>query len=276
MKRHLGDENFEKFLKDFDFLFKIIRNSKGELDLRLRGKCFNLYYQGNSLAKVSFKGTNYEISIHKKFIEQGKIFCDDDRFQMTNDGKSSYSSILLYSTLLRPFFQQKYLSALCRKIREVNYSEELKFEQMLITDNFDREDFFILDRQVTEPNFRGRVDLLALKQKNDNQYHFVVIEIKLGKNPELKKEALEQLNYYIDHIQKNINDWKKCYKMYYSQIKQTGIFKLPSFKSIEILDEIKGAILVCGYSGLARENIENLNTIYPNTKVIQLKYEMKI
>ncbi|HEX9973883.1 MAG TPA: hypothetical protein VGD14_17570, partial [bacterium] len=156
MKRHLGDENFEKFLKDFDFLFETIRESKGELDLRLRGDYFNLYYQGNSLAKVSFRGMKYEISIHKKFIGQGKIFKNEDRFQITNDGKSSYSSILLNSTLLRPLFQQKYLSALYRKIREVNYSEELKFEQMLITDNFDREDFFILDRQVIEPKFRGR------------------------------------------------------------------------------------------------------------------------
>ncbi len=56
---------------DFKFLLKMIKDEDfiGELDLALRDNYFNLYYKGNSLAKIEFgKGNSYKISINEKFF----------------------------------------------------------------------------------------------------------------------------------------------------------------------------------------------------------------
>ena len=66
MKRYLDATNFGKFANDFQFLFKIIKNSGYELDLRLRDNYFNIYYKGNSLAKVEFLYRGYKITIHPR------------------------------------------------------------------------------------------------------------------------------------------------------------------------------------------------------------------
>jgi len=100
-------------------------------------------------------------------------------------------------------FQKKYLDKLFSNIKEVNYSEEITFEQMLITDNSDRSDLIIIDRQVTET---GMVSKKALGNyhwfKKDIIYYLLddfdkqlpkVIESNIipwvkNKNRELEKE----------------------------------------------------------------------------------------
>ena len=74
MKRYFDDDAFEVFLKDFDFLFKIIKDERGELDIKIRpNNSFNLYYKGQSLAKIVLrKNQPYEIVINTKFLNYGK------------------------------------------------------------------------------------------------------------------------------------------------------------------------------------------------------------
>ncbi len=61
MKRYFGDKNFIRLCQDFNFLVDKIKDFKGELDIRLRANYFNLYYKGNSLAKVASRSNDYEV-----------------------------------------------------------------------------------------------------------------------------------------------------------------------------------------------------------------------
>ncbi|GAF88238.1 unnamed protein product, partial [marine sediment metagenome] len=198
MKRYLEQQAFDRVSRDFTFLFRAIRKSHGELDFRLRDGYFNLYYKGNSLAKVTIRKDEYLVSIHRKFATE-KVFRGDDRFKGLDEPRGNYIEYRLNPDLLHPFFQKKHLDRLGRNIAKVKSSEEIIFEQMLITDNMEREDFFIIDRQVSETAMKRRkLDLLALRQKQNNQFHFFVIEVKLGNNPELRSEVGNQLRGYVD------------------------------------------------------------------------------
>lgn len=258
MKRYLSPDKFDQVLKDFSFLAKSIRNSYGELDLRIRDGYFNLYFKGNSLAKMTVKRDGYKVSIHRKFATDD-VFRGDSRFETEGLLRGEYKEYNLSPIMLRPFFQKKYLDKLCSNIARVNYSEEITFEQMLITDNLERADFLIIDRQVTEPAFRGKkVDLLALRNYSGNKYHFNVIEVKLGKNPELSHDVVFQLNNYLEHIRAHIQEWKTSYEKTYWQMKRLGLFDLPAHEEIEILPGVTGLIAVGWYSGVAQQQIEEL------------------
>lgn len=113
MKRYLDDSIFEKFKQDFEFLFRIIKNSKGEYDLRLRDNYFNLYYQGNSMAKVRLYKENYEVEIHEKFVYSPKsnetIFIDDDRIKEVTDNAKESGRYVIYtvpSEHIHPFYKK--------------------------------------------------------------------------------------------------------------------------------------------------------------------------
>jgi len=281
MKRYFNDQKYLKFKKDFLFLFETVRSSVGELDIKLRDNYFNLYYRGNSLAKITFKDDEYQISIHRKFLREGKgeglIFDNDPRLCGLKKASGDYCVFSIDKALLRPFFQTKYLKKIYGNIRSVNYSEELTFEQMVITDNLNREELFIIDRQVTETALKGRrMDLLALKQisKGENKYSFLLIEIKTGRNPELKKDAGSQLSGYLKHINSHFNEWKSSYERNYEQIKGVNIFDNPKFQKINIVNDTKGLILVFGYSGIAKQQLVELSKSYPGLAYNQITSEL--
>lgn len=251
---------------DFEFLLKMIKDKdfRGELDLALRDNYFNLYYKGNSLAKVVFnKGNSYKISINKKFFSKTDA-AQDKRFSATKI-KNGYFEIVLDKKLLYPFFQKKYIKQFISKIREVNNGEEITLEQAIITDNLDRKNIIIIDRQIKDKVFKKRMDLLALYQveKNKNEYSFCVIEVKLGNNPELKDKVAIQLDDYVSHIDKNFDDYKNCYKEQYEQKKQLNLISIPKYKTVEIIRPVKGLIAVVGYSKIAKAQIAQLKTNYP-------------
>lgn len=130
---------------------------------------------------------------------------------------------------------------------------------MLVTDNLERSDFFIIDRQVTEPAFHGKtVDLLALRNYSGNKFHFNVVEVKLGKNPELSHDVVSQLNNYLEHIRAHFQEWKTSYEITYRQMKRLGLFDFPVHDEIEILPGVTGLIAVGWYSGIAQQQIEEL------------------
>lgn len=260
---------------DFEFLLKIIKDKdcRGELDLALRDNYFNLYYKGNSLAKVVFsKGNSYKISINEKFFSYTGAH-KDNRFSVVKKG--DYFEIVLDNKLLHPFFQKKYIKQFISNIRKVNNGEEITLEQVIITDNLDREDIIIIDRQIADKDFKKRMDLLALRQVENNKYSFCVIEVKLGNNPQLKDEVANQLDDYISHIDKNFDDYRDCYEKQYEQKRELGLIIGPKYNLIKIVRPVRGLIAVVGYSGIAKIQIAQLQSKYPGLYVKSFVYSLK-
>jgi len=151
INRFFNPVNFKRMKDDFKFFLEMIKNDdyRGELDLALRDNYFNLYYKGNSLAKVEFKkGNSYKISINKRFLE-GTSVVKDKRFSVALN-KDNSATVVLDKKLLHPFFQKKYIKQIISKIRKVNNGEEITLEQAIITDNLEREDIIIIDRQIKD------------------------------------------------------------------------------------------------------------------------------
>jgi len=281
INRFFNPTNFKRMKDDFKFLLKMIENKdcKGELDLALRDNYFNLYYKGNSLAKVEFTDDDtypYKIKINTKFFS--KTGADGDkRFFATKKRKNTYFEIGLDKKLLHPFFQKKYIDQFISNIRKVNNGEEITLEQAIITDNLGREDIIIIDRQIKDKVFKKRMDLLALYQveKNKNEYNFWVIEVKLGNNPELKDKVAIQLDGYVLHIGKNFDDYKDCYEKQYEQKRELGLIVGPKYESIKIVQPVKGLIAVVGYSGIAKGQIAQLKSNHSELKIESFDYSLK-
>ena len=273
IQRYFSDENFKRIQKDFAFLLNMIQTSYGEYDLSIRDDYFNIYYKGNSLAKVTFKKNDcYQVSIHSKFFENTSA--DNQKYYKDFKKSNDYYIIDLSAKQLHPFFQKKHLTQIASKIKSVNNGEEIGFEQALITDNLNSEKVIFIDRQVTDTIMPGKLDLLALKQVEGNKYHFLISEVKLGNNAELKEDVASQLNKYINHLKQNFIDYKACYEKHYYQKKKLGLFEKPSFAQIEIEEPVEGIIIVGGYSGIAKTQIESLVKKYPNLYVRHFKYEL--
>ncbi len=270
--RYFNEENFARLLSDFGFLQKTLKAYKGELDISLRDQYLNLYFRGNNAAKIVFKASGvYEIEIHEKFFSDS--LSKDTRF--TSKSRKNNRVLKTTAELVHPALQKSYLDEIYRNIKAENYSEELAFEQMLMTDNLNRDDLIIIDRQVTDRNLKGRrMDLLALKQVQDNQYHFIVLEVKMGNNPELKNDVANQVNTYVNHIDENFEAYKACYEKHYSQKKQFGIIWEPKWTEIEIVKDVQGMIVVGGYSRIAKAQIETLEENHPALKIRSFTYKI--
>lgn len=258
------EQDWEAIKKDFKPLVKLINNSNEEYNLQIRQDCFNIYYQGNSVAQVTpRRNHSYSVRIHEKFVARGmreKL----ENYSSCKRAKSGYITFNVKSENLYPFFQRKHVNIISGQIRKEHNGEEITMEQVIITDNPPSPDFFIIDRQVADHLNWSRVDLLALKRDETGKYHFVVFEIKLGRNPELRERAGRQVSDYIKHIREHIDDYADCYQRNYGQKKQLGLFDTthkPMPHNILIDPEpnsIEGIVIACGYSQLAEKNIKQL------------------
>lgn len=270
IKRYFSEDIFNHIKSDFGFLIDKIIQSGFEYDLQIRNNYFNLYYKGNSIGKISYntKTQLYKVEIHNKFINK-KI---KERF---TPKEGTYLVFMLRKEQLHPLFSSKNLSSMVQKVKNVKHQEEIAFEQMIMTDNVKRQDLIIIDRQTVDATGRTRIDLLALTQtqKKDNDYQFCVIEVKLGNNPELKGAVSGQLKGYIDRISDNFEDYKKCYEKNFTQKQELGLFDDPSLKSlkINIVPGVQGLVVVLGYSGIAKESIDELKKKDPTIKILHLK-----
>jgi len=269
MKRYFSEEKLNRVARDFDFLIARVNKSYGELDFRLRDGYFNVYYQGNSLAYVRVAKEDYIIRIHKKFLEN-EVYSQDPRFVGRYISRGENVEYRLTPDELKPFFQQKYLKKIQSNIKRVLSSEEITFEHILITDNLDRPDLILIDRQVTETELKGkRIDLLALRQLRGINYQFVVIEVKLGKNPELRSAVLDQISGYIKHIESHFEDWKQSYQLTYVQLRKLGLLMHMEFEEVVIQRGVKGLIAVGGYSGIATKYIKELSVYLGDIEIRQ-------
>ena len=98
----------------------MVVDSKGELHLDLRTDYFNIYYKGNSLAKVAFRTDDrYDVSIHHKFFVDTSA-ANDLRFEAhcVKKAGDGYPLFRLPAGLLHPFFQQKHLGEFMARIKK--------------------------------------------------------------------------------------------------------------------------------------------------------------
>lgn len=276
----LSADRREKTKSDLRPLVKLINSSEGEYSLQLRENYFNIYYQGNSLALVRpNKNGTYTASIHKKFAS-GNTLRKLERYSVnkpsqTAESKSQYVNFTIRSQNLHQFFQRANINSLSSKIRAVHNGEEITFEQAVITDNPPSRNLIIIDRQVADKENRAQIDLLALKRDSTNKpFHFVVIEVKLGRNSELREKVGRQLNSYISHIKKHVKDYVDCYKENYRQKWELGLLAPSLPDNIEIdenKETVEGMVVVCGYSQLAKQSLEKLNE-----RITQNQWHIKV
>jgi len=264
IKRYFSEVIFSHIKADFRFLIDKIIQSGFEYDLQIRDNYFNLYYKGNSIGKISYstKTQFYKIEIHTKFIDK-KI---KERFMPKEGNRLVFT---LKREQLHPFFSSKNLSSMTQKVKEIPSQEETTFEQMIMTDNVNRQDLIIIDRQVVDKTTQTKMDLLALAKKENNDHQFCIIEVKLGNNPELRGDVINQLNGYISRISNNFEDYKKCYEFNFKQKQELGLFD-PSLK-INIVPNVLGLVVVLGYSGIAQKSTKELKGKDPTIRILHLK-----
>jgi hypothetical protein len=274
IKRYFSDNTFIRIHKDFGFLVKFINSTYGEYYFAIREDYFNIYYKGNSLAKIIPTTKDiYKISIHSKFFENTKA--DNAKYFSIKTKSKDYTEIELTTKQLHPFLQKKHLLEIASNIKKVNFGEEISFEQTIITDNLDRNDLLFIDRQINDKSLNGSMDLLALRHVKGNQYKFIITEVKLGKNPELKDKVASQSDGYLKHVQKCFRDYKLCYEKQYVQKKELGLIDWVSCNTIEIIEPVEGLIVVGGYSGIAHSQIKELKIKFPNLKIEHLTNRLK-
>jgi len=264
IKRYFTDDVFNNIKGDFKFLVDKILQSGFEYDLQVRDNYFNLYYKGNSIGKIAFtKRTGlYHIRIHHKFIDQ-RI---RERFKPQEE---TYLTFILPKEKLHPLFSQRNLDSMSQKVKAIYFQEEVTFEQMIMTDNVNRKDFIIIDRQITDKTAKTKMDLLALVKQTNNNYQFCVIEVKLGNNPELKGNVIKQLQGYMHRIEYHFKEYKQCYELNFKQKQELGL--LDRSLTINIVPKVLGVIVVLGYSGLAQKSIAKLKEKDPSIKILHLK-----
>lgn len=278
INRFFDPDIFRRIQKDVKPLVRLINSSDGEYSLQLRKNYFNIYFQGNSLAKVvPNKNGTYSATIHERFLSEKH---DKIRMNLEDYSRASINGKYIVFRIdpknLHPFFQRKHLEALSSNIRKVNAGEEITFEQVLITDNPPSDNFVLIDRQVADHAMKQQMDLLALTRDSvDRPFYFLVIEVKLGKNPELYGKVGEQLSNYVTHMRIHIRDYVRCYKENYRQKREMGLLGDELQNEIDIEERVEGLVVVAGYSQRAQKAIQSLLERWPDLKVKQMKNEIE-
>jgi len=260
-------EQWANTINELKPLVRLVNASTGEYSLQLREDYLDIYYQGNAIAKVQpNKNGTYSVSIHRKFISNKLLERLDQYSEIKhvtkNESAKGYFRFRIKARDFKAFFQRSHVNSIISKIRAVHNGEEITMEQVIITDNPPDRDFIIIDRQVADHSNWSRIDLLAIKRDSTNEFHFVVIELKLGRNAELRGKAGKQVSDYVTHIKQNMADYIKCYQRNYCQKKQLGLFddEMPDNISINAdIDSVEGIVVACGYSQIASENITSLH-----------------
>ncbi|RLC63433.1 MAG: hypothetical protein DRI01_05215 [Chloroflexi bacterium] len=276
-----NEEIFKQVVTDFKTLIRIVNNSGGEYSIQLREDYFNIYYKGNSLARVKpFRRGKYQVEIHAQFAK-GKVFDDLVKYSYEEpykgkDEAGKYVRFRVTADKMHQFLQKKHIIGLSRNIEERNYGEEIAYEQVIITDNPPTQTFIIIDRQIADHRMKAQMDLLALVRDSvEHPFRFLIIEMKLGRNPELSEKVGQQLSDYVRHVESYICDYIDCYKENYRQKKQMGLFDGNFPDEIDIEQRVTGLLVVAGYSQLADKALQHLKTKWPDLNVQQLKNIIK-
>ena len=267
--RYISDDTvFETVCHDFEFLVEKIKKSGFEYSLEIREDYFNLYYQGNSIGKIIYHSSkkDYQVSINEKFINK-KI-----NTYFTGRKVKNYIYFMVSPQRLPSFFSDANLMSLSQMVKDENYQEEIGFEQMLMTDNVDRHDFVIIDRQVVDHSSREKIDLLGLKRVDGDSFQFCVLEVKLGKNAELRGDVSSQLKRYVKRIENHFKYYKLCYEKNFEQKQRLGLIE--KINKVCIVPGVLGIVVVGGYGGLAKPSIKELRDKDKDIHILHIKNEI--
>jgi hypothetical protein len=277
IRRYFRDPaQLTKVTTEFRQLVRAINASRGEYTLQLREDSFNVYYRGSSLASVRPSGERYSVRIHRRFLE-GRVLerlgehSDGPPYGGTGDSAPDIRFYVQPADLPR-FFRSENMRAIASNIARVNYSEELTFEQVLMTDNPPSETLIVIDRQIADHSWNRQMDLLALARDSaSGPFYFLVIEVKMGKNPELREKVGQQLTDYMDHIRGYMDDYIDCYRMNYRQKKSMGLLGAAFPDDVQIEERVEGLVVTGGYTLRSEEATENLLREYPGVRVQIMK-----
>lgn len=102
-----ADEDWEVIKKDLKPLVKLINNSNEEYNLQIRQDCFNIYYQGSSVAQITpkTKSRTYTVKIHKKFLTDD-MYKKLEACSLSQRLNKEYVSFNIQSDKLHRFFQR--------------------------------------------------------------------------------------------------------------------------------------------------------------------------
>jgi hypothetical protein len=244
-----------------------VKSYHGELELAFRKGRLSVYYRGNSLATIVFRRAEmYRIEIHERFLAGL-----DPQTQAKFSVSRGYGRVEADAHDAHQVLQRPNIDKLMKAIRDINHSEELTFEQILITDNPPTPGFLLIDRQVRDTHMKKRLDLLGLRRLESGRYGFVVIEVKLGKNAELSEAAATQLQEYVDHIRKpeHAEAYARCYEKTYEQKRQLRLIDGDDMPATIEIDgsHVEGLVVVGGYTLQAREQTDRLHAAHPDLKV---------
>ena len=270
--RYFSPACLAKVQNELGFLVARVQNSQDELAMLLRDGYFNIYCRGNSIAKVNVGAhSDYKLEIHPKFVTG--TLDSDTRFSSRLKSSGAYLSISLVPEELEFAFHAEYIAKWCGNVKKVGYSEELAFEQKLIADNPPCQEYMIVDRQIADRDWRRAMDLMALRINEDNSYLFEVIEVKMGKNPELLNgEVAGQLQEYVDHLQKHICDYQACYKKNVRQQRLLGLLPGNPDSPLEIGTEVRGVVVACGNSESTKLAVDKLRRKFKNLPLFSVKH----
>jgi hypothetical protein len=222
---------------------------------------------GGTVSRSSSSGPRASTAstIHKRFLD-GLDW--ETRAEFTLSGSCGQATVDAGGA--HRILQRRNVGRLMKAIRDVNYSEELTFEQILIADNPPSREFLLIDRQVTDRHMHRRLDLLGLRRLESGRYGFVVIEVKLGKNGELSEAVAEQLEHYVRHIRDEAADaYARCYEKTYAQKRRLGLIAGGDMPGEIEIDgrEVEGLVVVGGYTQEATAQAERLKASHPELRV---------
>lgn len=238
-----------------------------DLFIALRKDYANVYFEGNSLAHVSFRksGASYTVKVHQKFARlmdvtdpvRQRLGARAAQLNVAEDAATGYVSLSLDSADVRAMFARNALKSAKAFIRENLRSAELTREQEMIRATPPTDDFLIIDRQIEDSEGARsghplRMDLLGLKCAAGDAYRLVLIEIKLADNAQLRRDlspnwqpspggdndtALTQLASYVDRIADPVigAEYARCYERQFAQKRRLGLLPGLSRDGIEIL-----------------------------------------
>ncbi|MDV3429496.1 MAG: hypothetical protein LIR50_21145 [Bacillota bacterium] len=244
IKRYLDEENLKRLTEEKGFLLKNIISSGGELILCLRDNYFNIYYYGNSLAKVSFHSNNkYAVDINEKFVSQ-ELLKDpnlkDSYKIVTCKNKEVVYRFTIEHYKLKNLLQKDYILAIEKNI----IKEKLYFQHGIMQENLIKDNIFFIDLNITDDSADcKRIDLIGLRNIQGNIYRLVIDEVKLGNYKDLKEDDFIQTKNYSSHVRENFRDYKYTYEKQYHQLKQLGLLPGNKNESIVIDDVIEEKII---------------------------------
>jgi len=295
VNRHLSDRNVERVRSDLRFLIGYLDHPKlkGDLAIEFRGPSeLSIYDRGFRLAQIRMPRGGYRVATHKRFVEGTPLLPDNQGKQpqftpaLSRSGK--YLTFSADAKSIHRLLQLRHILAMRSCVREVTRREEIGVAQVIAAENMNRgrgnlKGVVVIDREVgdsAQQHVRERLDLLALQRVDGDEYRFLAIEVKLGNNPELdirakkrqgKRNAVEQVMGYAQHIDDNFDDYADCYRQNVAQKIELGLLD-DWAQAPTIVKDTKPLLAVAGYAGIAESHLDAIQEEYPELWIKTFRY----